>query len=545
MVRKLAVWSLIVVVLGSVGGYAFRLPIATYLIGWRLHSMNSIGPAQEVTWAQGPAEATGDTRPNIIFILADDLGINDISTFGGGMIPTPSIDRLAAGGASFNQAYAGTASCAPSRGMIMTGRYPTRTGFEFTPTPEGMARLVAMAGNSDRKGRPKYILTPRSDNPLPFEDQGLPTEEITLAEVLQKAGYRTAHIGKWHMGRGQGFDPNDQGFDESLLMASGLYLPEDDQGVVNAKLDFDPVDNFLWSGMQYGASFNGSEWFEPGGYLTDWWTDEAIEMMETSKNQPFFLYLAHWAVHTPLQATAKDFEAVGEFETHRERVYAAMLFSLDRSVGRIMDYLEETGQAENTIIVFSSDNGAPGYVGLPNANAPYRGWKLSFFEGGIRVPMFLHWPVRIKAGTRVDVPISHIDLMPTLAAAGDAALPDLEIDGRNLLPLAFGETEERPHETLFWQSDHYHVVRHGDWKLQRNGLADTVFLFDLATDPTEKTNLADIEPEIVAELMALLDAHHKNAVEPLYKPKIVAPVAIDFTIDQAVDEDSVVLYWPN
>ncbi|MEO0342438.1 MAG: sulfatase [Pseudomonadota bacterium] len=546
MLRKYVLWGVTITAVCLAAGYHFRLPIATFLVGWRLQAMNPVGPAQEVIWRQGPATPANTNKPNIVFILADDLGINDISTFGGGLIPTPNIDRLAEGGVSFSQAYSGTASCAPSRGMIMTGRYPTRTGFEFTPTPEGMARLVTMAGNSNRNGRPKYILNPVTDNPLPFDDQGLPSEEVTLAEILKDAGYRTAHIGKWHMGRGPGFDPNDQGFEESLLMGSGLYLPEDDQRVVNAKLDFDPVDNFLWAGMKFGASFNGSDWFEPGGYLTDWWTDEAIDLMESSKNEPFFLYLAHWAVHTPLQATVEDFEAVGEFETHRERVYAAMIRSLDRSVGNVFNYLEESGQLENTIIVFSSDNGAPGYIGMPEANAPYRGWKLSFFEGGIRVPMFIHWPAKIKAGLKIEAPISHIDLLPTLVSAAGASLPaDRVIDGRNLLPLALGETTDRPHETLFWQSDHYHVVRHGDWKLQRNGLSEKMFLFNLAEDPTEQQNLVESEPQVVEQLLGLLDEHHRDAIEPLYKPKLVAPIAMDVTINQPVTEDSLILYWPN
>ena len=233
--------------------------------------------------------------------------------------------------------------------------------------------------------------------------------------------------------------PHDQGFAQSLLMASGLFLPEDDPNVVNARLDFDPIDQFLWARLVYANSFNtgDEDRFEPGGYLTDYWTDESINFIRANKNRPFFLYLAHWGVHTPLQATREDYEAVGDIQPHRLRVYAAMIRALDRSVGRINAALEEAGLAENTIIAFTSDNGGPGYIGLPDVNKPFRGWKISQFEGGIRVPLFIQWPARIAAGTTVEQPVAHIDMTPTLAAAAGAPLPaGVAIDGLDLLPLA-------------------------------------------------------------------------------------------------------------
>ncbi|OYW82654.1 MAG: sulfatase, partial [Hyphomonas sp. 32-62-5] len=358
-------------------------------------------------WMKGPATADtsgADRPPNIIFILADDLGINDISTFGGGVaggrVPTPNIDRLAAEGALFSTAYSGTGTCAPSRAMLMTGRYPTRTGFEYTPTPPGMSRIVPMFANDMRTGLPPTEYVKENDKVMPpFAEQGLPSEEITIAEVLKERGYHTVHIGKWHLGNASPFKPNDQGFDESLDMASGMFLPPGDPRGVEARLDFDPIDKFLWARMDFAASYNGSEWFEPGGYLTDYWTDESLKVIEANRNRPFFLYLAHWGVHTPLQATKEDYEAVGDIEPHRLRVYAAMLRAVDRSVGRIMEKLEEEGLADNTIIVFSSDNGGAGYIGIPEVNQPYRGWKITLFEGGIRVPLFMKWPGVIQPGT--------------------------------------------------------------------------------------------------------------------------------------------------
>lgn len=558
MIRRILVGLLVVAVLGGTTAWLFRKELILFAVT-NAGKRQNIAAYAPVDWARGPtepatlAQAGMDQPPNIIFILADDLGINDISTFGGGMangrIQTPNIDRLAADGAVFTQAYAGNATCAPSRAMIMTGRYSTRTGFEFTPTPDGMGRILSLFADNDEAGLPpiRFDRT-RSETAPSYPMQGLPGSEVTIAEVLRDAGYHTVHIGKWHTGLGPEFGPNAQGFDESLLMASGLYLPEDDPGVVNAKLAFDPIDKFLWARMQFAASYNDGPWFEPGGYLTDWWTDETIKVIEANRNRPFFINLAHWGVHTPLQATREDYEAVGEFGSERERVYAAMIRALDRSVGQIMEKLETEGLAENTIIVFTSDNGGAGYIGIDDINAPYRGWKITFFEGGIRVPLFIKWPRRIDAGTQVSAPVAHIDMMPTLAAAATAALPEgVAIDGANLLPFATGETgpEARPHENLFWQSGYYRVVRSGDWKLQITEHPSRTWLFNLADDPTEQADLSQAHPEKVAELRALIDKHTAEARSPLYPYTLEGPVAIDQTLAERLSEGGEFIYWPN
>lgn len=514
-----------------------------------------IAPYEPVTWMQGPSEpaaALADRPPNIVFILVDDLGFNDITTFGGGIaggrVPTPNIDALAARGANFTTAYSGTGTCAPSRAMLLTGRYPTRTGFEFTPTPNGMGRIVTMFANDNTRGRPEVVYNREAADGAPdFNDQGLPGEEVTIAEMLKDKGYHTVHIGKWHLGNNGEFHPNRQGFDESLLMEGLLHLPADDPGVVNAVVDTDPIDKFLWARGDFSTSYNGGKRFAPGGYLADYWTEESLKVIEANKNQPFFLYLAHWGVHTPLQATKEDYEAVGDLGSHRLQVYGAMMRALDRSVGQIVEKLEQEGLAENTIIVFSSDNGGPGYIDLPGINDPYRGWKLSLFEGGIRVPMFVSWPARIAAGTVIDTPVAHIDLTPTLAAAAGAALPaGVEIDGRNILPLAEGaDGFSRPDDAIFWQSGYYRVVRAGDWKLQVDGKQGKTWLFDLANDPTEANNLAASAPEKLAELQALLDRHHEGARAPLYASTTDVPVAIDKTgADELTAEDEIV-WWPN
>ena len=553
MIKKIIV-SLIVIGLGiGIAAYQYRTDILLYIVTNQDRPEN--GPTIDIDWETGPdtAEIPASERPpNIVFILADDLGINDISTFGGGVaggaVPTPSIDAIAHEGALFLQAYAGNATCAPSRGMIMSGRYPTRTGYEFTPVPKGMGRMVTMIGNEMDTGLPPAYYDRETDEQQPdYLNKGLPTEEVTIAEVLKEKGYHTVHIGKWHMGISAGMAPNDQGFDESLSMNGPLFMEEDDPNVVNAKLDFDPIDKFLWARGRYSSTFNGGAPFEPGGYVTDYWTDESLKVIEANKNRPFFLYLAHWGVHTPLQATKEDYEAVGDIKPHRLRVYAAMVRSLDRSVRRIEEKLKQEGLAENTIIIFSSDNGGAGYLGLPEVNAPFRGWKVTMFEGGIRAPIFVKWPAKIAAGTKVDTPVAHIDLMPTMAAAAGAALPQgVEIDGLNLLPLATGTGSiERVNDALFWQSGYLRVVRAGDWKLQVEGRRNKKWLYDLESDPTEQLNLADARPDKLVELQALLDEHAANSRGPLYPYTTEGPIAIDKTLADKIGPGDEVVYWPN
>jgi len=536
--RKILISVAAVLAVGASGAYLY--PSAAILTAIKVRaslSTSQIGPPRDIAWQQGPATASAapaERPPNIVVIMADDLGYNDISTFGGGVadgrLQTPHIDALAAQGAVFTQSYSGASTCAPSRAMLMTGRYPSRTGFAYTPMPPSMGRAVSIVAAGMDRTLPDALFDAEAAATKPsFDLQGLPPEEITLAESLKARGYHTVHIGKWHLGRDNGMTAHEQGFDESLLMTSGLYLPEDHPNVVNAKLDFDPIDQFLWSALTYSNSYNSgtSDLFEPGGYLTDYWTDESIKVIKANRNRPFFLYLAHWGIHTPLQA----YEAVGDIQPHRLRVYAAMTRALDRSVGRVMLALEEEGLADNTIVIFTSDNGGAGYVGLADVNAPYRGWKITYFEGGIRVPLFVKWPARVAAGQAIDTPVAHIDLMPTLLTAAEQPLPtDREIDGENLLPLMTGEVTAQSgwsRQTLFWSSGHNRIVRHGDWKLQVAARPETQWLFNLAEDPTERVNLAESRPDKVSELMALLDTHAAASRPALYEPELEAPVAID------------------
>ncbi|HPG25381.1 MAG TPA: sulfatase-like hydrolase/transferase, partial [Myxococcota bacterium] len=489
--RRVAAAVAVLFALGAVA-WAWRMEIALGLVRAAMERRLPTGPPREIAWSSGIdplGRTTGERPPNIVLILADDLGWNDLTFAGGGVaggsVPTPHIDSIAAEGVSFTHGYAGNATCAPSRAALLSGRYATRFGFEFTPTPGGMMQIVPRLGTTNPRLR-EPILHDDVER-LDFDDMGMPASEVTIAELLAARGYHTVHIGKWHLGASNGMAAHDQGFAESLLMASGLYLPEDHPEVVNSRQDFDPIDRFLWAALRYAARFDGGETFEPGGYLTDYYTEQAVRVIDANKDRPFFLYLAHWAPHTPLQATRADYEALSHIEDHRERVYAAMIRALDRGVGRVLEALERNGLERDTLVMFTSDNGGAGYIGLPNVNRPYRGWKMTLFEGGIHVPFFLKWPAHIAAGSSFADPVHHFDLYATAAAAGGAPLPtDRKMDGVDLVPYVRGEAEGVPHEALFWRSGASKTALVNGWKLNVSDPPGRSWLFDMNADPTER-----------------------------------------------------------
>ena len=524
--------KILIVALALLGlGLIFWKDMLFWLLVQTAAPKDNVGPNQEIVWQQGP-DTRSDDRPNVIVIVADDLGINDMTDYDdldpSGTMDTPNIDFIANSGIKFKNAYSGSATCAPSRGMIVTGRYATSTGYEFTPVPDGMARAINLFNPEETR----YMAESVESNPL-FDNQGLPAEEITFAETLKDAGYYTAHIGKWHLGRGPNFAPLTQGFDESLMMASGLFLPEDDPNVVNAYLPWDPIDKFLWAILDYAASFNESSerdnWFEPKGYLTDYYTDEALKVIEANKNRPFFLYLAHWGVHTPLQALKSDYDKLTHIDNHIERVYAAMIMSLDRSVGRIVESLEANGLSDNTWIIFTSDNGGANYIGLRYINSPYRGWKLTLFEGGIKVPL-IFWKDGI-ASQEVAQRAMHIDIMPTIHGLINEELTH-SVDGIDLFADEY-DLNQRP---IFWKTGHNKVVIKDNWKLQLEEYSQKQWLFNLADDPTEQLELSDQHPEKVYELMALINQHSEGAKDFIYKPPLLANVDVDRNLKEAVEE---------
>ena len=533
--------------------YANRLLLLQYSLGWYTDLQHPRDANRPVPWAEGPASAAtplAQRPPNIIVIMADDMGINDVSTHGGGRtaegVPTPHIDSIARDGVRFDQGHAGSAVCTVSRAALMTGRYPWRFGVEFTPTPGAMARVAgALYADPDRI-YPVVVDKDKARQAGDFNDLGLPASEQTLAELLKPRGYHTVHIGKWHLGSTAQMRPNNQGFDESLFMESGLYLPEKDPRVVNSKQDFDPIDKFLWPNMRFGVSYNGGKWFEPSKYLTDYFTDEAITAIQRNQHQPFFMFLAHWGVHTPLQASKEDYDALPHIADHRRRVYAAMVRSVDRSVGRVLQALKDAGLDDNTIVIFTSDNGAPGYLGIPDMNKPFRGWKLTLFQGGLRVPYVAKWPGRIAPGSRYAAPMSYIDILPTLVAAAGGQMPqDRVIDGVNLLPLLATGAALQPARPLFWRDGPYRAVQHEGWKLIESSRPLKDWLFNLREDPTEQRNLAASQPQRLAQLKAMQQAHHAPMPPSQWASFIELPVLIDKTLDQKQLPADEYTYWFN
>ncbi|MCB1690290.1 MAG: sulfatase-like hydrolase/transferase, partial [Halioglobus sp.] len=311
--KKWLIGSIITLVALGLVVYPNRESIVLNTLSFALKQLRPVGAFQEIAWSTGTdpqGRSPAKRLPNIVLILADDLGWNDLTFGGGGVaggtVPTPNIDSIARQGVNFTNGYAANGTCAPSRAAIMSGRYGTRFGFEFTPTPPGMMQLAGLVPRDPRRLR--EIIPIRDAESVFYDDMGMPASEITLAELLADAGYHTAHIGKWHLGRANGMGAHMQGFDESLLMFSGLYLPQDHPDVVNSKQEFDPIDRFLWAAMDFAVSFNGGEPFAPDRYLTDYFTAQAVAVIEANRDRPFFLYLAHWAAHTPLQATREDYE---------------------------------------------------------------------------------------------------------------------------------------------------------------------------------------------------------------------------------------------
>ncbi|ALJ13651.1 sulfatase-like hydrolase/transferase [Sphingopyxis macrogoltabida] len=537
-------------VLAGAGGYwafeanKYRLP--GIVQDWR----DPVQANRPVAWQQGPASAPADPSggkrpPNIILIVADDLGYNDVSLNGGGLaggiIKTPNIDAIAREGLNFTTAYAANATCSPSRAAMMTGRYPTRFGFEYTAVPVEFAENLSHGGGLGPL-KPIFhreLITPDIPD---YPDMGVPASEVTIAEAVKAAGYHTLHIGKWHLGEAPALQPQRQGFDESLAVLGGaaMFLPEDDADVVNAKLPWDAIDRFLWANLRHAVSFNGSKRFHPKGHMTDYFADEAIKAIDANRGRPFFMYLAFNAPHTPLQATKEDYAKLPQIKDHKTRVYGAMIAQLDRRIGDVMAKLKEAGIDDNTLVIFTSDNGGAWYNGMAGLNAPFRGWKATFFEGGIRTPFFMRWPGHIAPGTQRGDVTGHIDLFATIAAAAGAAVPaDRQVDSENILA---GPAKR---QAMYWRSGDYRAVRMGDWKLQVTKRPEKARLYNLAADPTEKHDLAASEPQRVAALRAMIEAQNKGMAKPIWPGLVEGPIRIDVPLNAPWQDGQDYIYWTN
>ncbi len=440
--------------------------------------------------AQGPPERP----PNVILVLVDDLGWTDLACFGSPSYETPHVDALARDGVVFRQAYAPAAVCSPSRAAILTGRSPARLGItDWIHHDSSSARRERKLGRhvGGLESHPRRRLS------TPVNETWLDADELTIAEMLRSRGYATAHVGKWHLGP-RGHWPEDQGFD---INRGGFRVGQPPSY-------FDPFAN---------DSFAGIPTLPPrrsGEYLTDREADEAVRFIRENRDRPFFLYLAHYAVHAPLQAKG---EIVQKYRAkprsqHDNPVYGAMVASVDDALGTVMDTLDALGLVESTVVIFTSDNGGASHFGATD-NRPLRRGKGFPYEGGLRVPLIISWKGRLAPRAREE-PVIGTDLFPTVAALTGTPLPaDRELDGRSLLGLLTGEGkwEERDivwHFPHYWWGKHvrpFSVIRRGKWKLIRHDESDALELFDLDTDLGELDDLASREPRRVEALKRSLD----------------------------------------
>ncbi len=410
-------------------------------------------------------------KPNVLVIVGDDMGYADLGVHGCKDIPTPHLDALAKSGVRFTNGYVSGPYCSPTRAGLLTGRYQNRFGHEFNPGGGGA--------------------------------QGLPLTETTMADRLKAAGYRTALVGKWHLGGAADRHPLKRGFDEFFGFLGGAH------------------DYFNPAGRLRGTEPSGDK-----AYLTDALAREAAAFIDRNKTGPFFLYLAFNAVHTPMQA---DDERLKKFAglAGQRRTYAAMMSAMDDAVGTVMAKLKAEKLTENTLVVFFSDNGGPTMRGTTvnaSVNAPLRGSKRTTLEGGVRVPFFLSWPGHLPADKVEDRPVIQLDVLPTaLAAAGIDVKPEWKLDGVDLVPFLTAKPTGAPHDALFWRFGNQMAVRKGDWKLVKYDLAaeggtgtSAVKLYNLKDDVGEATDLAAKHPDKVKDLQAAWDTWNAANVPPLW-----------------------------
>ena len=542
---KFFVGFLLFIAVFSIWFYQNWYKMPKYIGDWK----NPIGKNIIVNWEKGPEIRTSD-KPNVIVILVDDLGFNKISAYGGGMsngsFKTPNIDKLANDGVLCTNGYSSSAVCSPSRASLLTGRFPTRFGYEFTPTASTFMKGLNLF-SKDNGVAPFIYHDDKEKNIIEIEKMGLPRSETTISEMLKPQGYHNIHIGKWHLGHSKEFLPRKHGFDESLRMDQGsLFLPEDDPNVINAKLEFDPIDKLLWGNLPYAVNFNEGPRMKPKGHLTDYLTSEAVKAIKKNKNRPFFLYMAYWAVHSPLQAKKEDYGRLDYIKNHEERVLASMVMSVDRGVGEIRKALKDNGIDDNTIIVFTSDNGAPGYIGLPDLNKPFRGWKLTNFEGGIHVPFIVNYPSKIPAGSIYDGRVSNMDIFSTFSNIAKADYyKKSELDGVDILPYLSGEKDGEPERILFNKSGNYSFLIKNGWKLQVDLIQNKKWLFNLNVDPTEKTDLSKMNLDKMKELEEVLNDKISEQSKPIWPSLLDAPIFIDKTQNQEVNTKDEYIYWAN
>jgi len=459
--------------------------------------------------------------PNVVLIVADDLGKHDISVYGPSPTPTPSLSALAAGGTTFSAGYVTAPVCSPSRAALMTGRYQQRYGFELLTHdryPSNRLELWFARNVFSTHGWTALdtLAVPRH---LDMEHQGLPPSELTLAELLKKRGYATAAIGKWHLGFGEQALPRNRGFDHQygFYDAFSLYADPDRADVMSVRGTYFADRYQWWQGRNGGSAIRRDDVVvEEDGYLTDKIADEAIGWIEAHHDGPFFAYVPFSAPHAPMQAPRALVERFANVADPDKRIYYAMIAALDAAVGRILATLDELHLADDTIVVFLSDNGAASYTGIID-NAPLKGGKLTNFEGGINVPFLLRWPRRVAAAATYREPVSTLDVFMTIARAASVELPtDREYDGVDLVPYLGAITSGSPHDALFWRTGGHRAIRVGRYKLVSDTTTGSQRLYDLEADPYEKTCILAANAELAAGLERRLRTWEAGLVPPAW-----------------------------
>lgn len=422
-------------------------------------------------------------KPNIILLLVDDLGWKDVGFMGSKYYETPSLDKLADESLVFTNAYAACAVCSPTRASLLTGRYPARIGVtDWIRARFQVGEPELEAPDPFEENAGKALRTP--SNPFWME-----LSEVTIAEVLKASGYFTCHIGKWHLGPDD-YYPEKQGFD--------LNIGGSDMG--------QPVNYFDPYANKNGVSFPNLPPRKKDEYLVDRLSDELTAVIEQHKEEPFFINMSFYGVHTPLMAPPQlvdKYKSSKTYDGQNNPVYAAMVESMDRSIGKMMQTLEKNNLMKNTILIFLSDNG-----GLSSAtdNSPLRSGKGYPYEGGIRIPMMVYWKGQIPKGSRSDLPVSTVDILPTICSITSSPVPETQLDGRDISPV-FRQEHLEP-VPLFWHFPHYRgkdvvpygIVRDGEWKLIKRYEGAEFELFNLREDMQEQTDLSKVYPGKVKEL---------------------------------------------
>lgn len=482
-------------------------------------------PHQEKT--QPNAKIEKDCKkPNVIIIVADDLGLSEVSGYGAKHIETPNIDAIGKNGVVFQQAYVTSPICAPSRASIMTGRYQQRFGFETQPMeiyPKqkwqyNFAKKLKKFGDWNIVTPPNY---PTEDM---WERQGIPLTEVTLPEIYQKVGYQTGMIGKWHLGYGKNYIPNARGFDYNygFLGAFSIYTPKKNTKGYHNFIQDDFSSKHQWkTARKDNAKIlkNGEEVIEEE-YLTFAFTHKAQDFIENHKDTNFFLMLNYNAPHVPFQAPEKYYNMFSEIEDDNKRIYYAMIKALDDGVGELMSTLDQLNLTENTIVYFISDNGGASYTGATE-NGNLKGGKLTLFEGGVRVPFMMQWKGTIPAGKVYKAPVSSMDIFPTSLNASCIQTDLTQVDGVDLIPYLKNELHELPHEKLYWRSTHVRAIRYKKWKMVLSTRDHWLHLYNLENDKSESIDLKDLKNTELNNLKAFFEAwNSKLPSKPLW-PRIM------------------------